>query len=380
MFVENNTRQELRNQVNALSNQQKDVYSQANSVNAVNNLTFSQVSAINALTNSADDKTKVKHTVKDSVFTDLFSYIRYVHMLYEALHPEDKTITEKDIRIVTLENIFVNDLYNDLGFMAGNKLIVFVEAQSTWSENILVRGLLYIAKTISEYIEEKDLNVYASTKIDLPEPEFYVIFTGKRTQKPAVIKLSTEIFGKEDTSLELKAKVIYDGRKGDIIYQYVNFCRVYNEQLQENGRNREAVQKTIQICKDSDYLKEYLISREKEVENMLIDLYNKEKIMKAYLKEAVAEAVAEAVTEAVAEEKAKAAEAVAKEKAKAAEAVAEEKAKAAEAVAKMADEAEEKDKATALALKEVGMEETKIAAIIRRNVDVVKQWLVASVL
>ncbi len=45
--------------------------------------------------------------------------------------------------------------------------------------NIVVRILLYLASKWKEYIEKNKLDVYGS-KIKLPKPEFYMIFTGDR--------------------------------------------------------------------------------------------------------------------------------------------------------------------------------------------------------
>ena len=73
-------------------------------------------------------KPDVKGTVKDSVFRDLFGDRRYALQLYQALHPEDKKVREEDLKTVTLENIFTDSIYNDLGFIKGNKLMVLVEA------------------------------------------------------------------------------------------------------------------------------------------------------------------------------------------------------------------------------------------------------------
>ena len=75
-------------------------------------------------------KTNVKGTVKDSVFTDLFSESKYLLQLYQALHPEDLEAGEEDLKSVTLENIFTDSIYNDLGFMRGDRLILLVEEQS----------------------------------------------------------------------------------------------------------------------------------------------------------------------------------------------------------------------------------------------------------
>ena len=101
-----------------------------------------------------------KKTTKDSVFRDLFENPKYLLQLYKALHPEDTEVTEEQIGSVTIKNVLLDQMYNDLGFTVGSKLLVLVEAQSTWSVNIVVRVLLYLANTWQEYIESNKLNVY----------------------------------------------------------------------------------------------------------------------------------------------------------------------------------------------------------------------------
>ena len=88
-----------------------------------------------------------KRTVKDSVFTDLFAEPKYLLQLYKSIHPEDTEVTEEDLETITLENIFTDDIYNDLGFIKGDKLMVLVEAQSTWTSNIIIRGLEYLVNS-----------------------------------------------------------------------------------------------------------------------------------------------------------------------------------------------------------------------------------------
>ena len=77
--------------------------------------------------------------------------------------------------------------------------------------------------------------------------------------------------------------MIYDGKDNDIISQYVAFTKVYDEQVKLYGRTREAVTNTIHICKDRDVLKEYLSSREKEVVDMMMTLFDEEQVMRAYV-------------------------------------------------------------------------------------------------
>ena len=113
---------------------------------------------------------KAKRNAKDTVFSNLFSIPEYQLQLYQALHPEDKDVELSMLTDVTIQNVLTDRIYNDLGFMVRNKLMILVEAQSTWSENIVVRALLYLAQSYHELFESRLDNLYSSRKIALPEP------------------------------------------------------------------------------------------------------------------------------------------------------------------------------------------------------------------
>ena len=236
----------------------------------------------------------VKHTLKDSVFTSLFKEKKYLMQLYQALHPEDMEATEDDLQDVTISNVLVNDLYNDIGFRVGSTLLILIESQSTWTVNIIFRALMYLVQTYREYFNETRQNIYNSKKLRMPKPEVYVIYTGDRKTRPEEISFAEEFFGGEQVCLDLKVKMIYDGREGDIISQYVAFTKVCNEQVKAYGRTRKAIRATIRICKDKNVLKEYLESREQEVLDMLMELYDQEEVMRSYLESERYEAAQEA--------------------------------------------------------------------------------------
>lgn len=65
-----------------------------------------------------------------------------------------------------IQNVLTDDLYNDLAFRNGSR------------------------------------------KLELPSPEFYVIFTGERQDKPEYLNLSEEFFGGEKGYLEVKVKML----------------------------------------------------------------------------------------------------------------------------------------------------------------------------
>ena len=235
-----------------------------------------------------------KYTAKDSVFTNLFSDPKYLLQLYKALHPEDLDATEENISNVTIQNILLDQSYNDLGFQVGTRLVVLVEAQSSWTVNIVLRSLMYLTQTWQKYIQNTGQNVYGSKKVELPRPELYVIYTGNRKIRPESLRLSEEFWGGDECAVEVKVKMIYDGEKGDIISQYVSFTRIYNEQIKLHGRTREAVLETIRVCRDRNILKDYLESRDQEVVNIMMTLFDEEYILKTYIEQEKRDAAEEA--------------------------------------------------------------------------------------
>ena len=192
----------------------------------------------------------MKRTIKDSVFTNLFKDKKYLIQLYQALHPDDKQTTEDDLKDITINHVLVDDIYNDLGFSVGNRLLILIEAQTTWTVNILFRILMYLVQTYREYFRVTEQDIYNSTKLKMPKPELYVIYLGNRKEQPEEISFSEELFGGEDICIDVKAKIIYDGREDDIIHQYITFTRIcrnkcrFMEGLEKLYRKQSASAKT----------------------------------------------------------------------------------------------------------------------------------------
>ena len=151
----------------------------------------------------------VKHTLKDSVFTSLFKEKKYLMQLYQALHPEDRDVTEDDLQDVTVSNVLVNDIYNDIGFRVGSTLLILIESQSTWTPNIIFRALMYLVQTYREYFNETRQNIYNSKKLKMPKPEVYVIYTGDRKTRPEENSLSKEFFDGKEICLDVICRGIF---------------------------------------------------------------------------------------------------------------------------------------------------------------------------
>ena len=229
---------------------------------------------------------KAKRTAKNSVFLDLFQDKKNLLELYKTLHPEDQDATEDALNIVTIDNVLTDNLYNDLGIMVNDdRLLLLLEAQSSWTVNILIRILLYLAQSYHEYFERTSQSLYKSRKVRMPRPELYVIYTGNKGHKPDILSLSKEFFNGTEIDIEVKAKVIYESSANSIINEYIVFCKVFNEQIRKYGMTKQAVTETIRICKDRNVLKQYLSSKEVEVVSIMMSLFDEEQIMRTYAKD-----------------------------------------------------------------------------------------------
>lgn len=247
------------------------------------------------LVNGYENLPPMKRQVKDSVFTDLFGIPEYLLELYRSLHPEDEAVAVQDLETVTLQNVLVDAPYNDLGFTVRGRLIVLVEAQSTWSPNIALRALLYLAKTLDRWFCEHACNLYSSTKVDFPRPELYVIYTGGSPAAPREISIADDFFPGQRCSVDVRVEVLRGG--SGILGEYVEFTKIADEQVREFGRTREAVCRTIELCVSRGVLAGYLASREREVHDIMITLYDEQEVQRRYYADLIAKERAQAVAE-----------------------------------------------------------------------------------
>ena len=249
-----------------------------------------------------------KRSAKDSVFRDLFRDPKNVFRLFRELHPEVTDVAQEDIELVTLVPILANMIRNDLGFVVRervkdeqtqeirfrHRLIILVEAQATWTLNILFRFLLYLAAEYQSYIQKNKLRIHDTALVDLPEPEFYVVYIGESRKVEDVISLRKHVFRNSDANLELRATVIHAPDREKIVGQYVIFCHILDTMFRKYGRTMFALEETIRVCKDENILREYLEQREKEeIFNMMEAMFSEE-----FRRKADAKALRDAVEEA----------------------------------------------------------------------------------
>jgi len=244
---------------------------------------------------------KIKRNFKDSVFTKLFGDPEILRELYCALGGVHFS-SDIPVSINTLENVLYMDLYNDISFVIGGKLIVLIEHQSTINPNMALRMLLYISRVYEKIINRRTL--YSEMKLTIPYPEFYVLYNGTELYPDeCIIKLS-DLFIKQNDYilpeklfplLELKVKVINinEGKNKEImkkckkLKEYSEFISKTNTFLYESGDREEAVKKAIQYCEKHGILKEFLEIHGSEVLNMLLTEWNLEEAKQVWYEDGI---------------------------------------------------------------------------------------------
>ena len=227
-------------------------------------------------------KETTKWKSKDSVFVNLFEDVQNVLALYKALHPEDTNVTAADIDIQTIKSVLVNTVFNDLGFIAKNRFLLLVEAQSEWNENISLRLMFYLAETYKRYLADTEQSEHRREKVEIPKPELYVIYTGDGSAPDETS--FNEVYFKGESVVDLKVKVLKDVSTSTIYGQYIGFCKVYNEMRKIYDNKIECAKATIQRSIELGYLTEFLRSHEKEAISMMAELFDSEYLTQQYIK------------------------------------------------------------------------------------------------
>ena len=188
------------------------------------------------------------------------------------------------MELVTLDNVLTIHPYNDLGLLARGKLIILAEAQSTKSVNIIFRLADYYYDSTMSYLLTRNADLYSTVKVDIPDVEAFVIYTGRKKVEKDVISLNQEFFGGNPDKPEFKARIIHGDYKGGIIEEYMGFCRIWDEHVlaaKTPEQKQEAVVITIDLCIRRGYLAEYLKAHRAEVEKIMMTMLSPEYVKMA---------------------------------------------------------------------------------------------------
>lgn len=132
---------------------------------------------------------KINRNNKDVLFGLRFQNKKDLLQLYNAVNETNYT-DEQQLEITTLGDAVYMAMKNDVSFLVSNKMNLY-EHQSTFNPNMPIRGFEYFAELYSAYLEKNELDVYGSSLIKLPTPQYVVFYNGTKEQpEKTVLKLS----------------------------------------------------------------------------------------------------------------------------------------------------------------------------------------------
>ena len=227
---------------------------------------------------------------KDRLFRMIFREKKELLSLYNAVNGTSYTNTE-ELEIVTLENAIYMNMKNDLAFIMDSYLNLY-EHQSTYSPNMPLRDLFYIAKELQGQVDHRDL--YRNTLIKIPTPRFLVFYNGSEEQAEKKYLRLSDAFQKsmDDPDLELVVTMlnINLGKNKKILEQcqtlkeyaiYVKKVRTYARSM----KVEEAVDRAVTECINEGILREFLLRNRKEAVEMSIFEYDEEAVFEIVRKD-----------------------------------------------------------------------------------------------
>ena len=216
---------------------------------------------------------------KSSIFTMLFSDKRELLGLYNAVSGKDY----KDpglLEVNTLENAIYMAIKNDLSFVIDSQLSLD-EHQSTYSPNLPLRMLLYLADLYADMT--KNENLYGKKKVKIPPPQFIIFYNGVERQPDRRILRLSDLYEveEEEHKLELEAVMlnVNAGHNRELLQscktlagyaEYTACIRKYAEEMD----TEDAVECAIAECIQEGILEEFLRKNRAEAKRMSIYEYD----------------------------------------------------------------------------------------------------------
>ena len=229
--------------------------------------------------------TEKQRNYKDTVYRMLFKEPENALSLYNSLNGTSYT-NESMLEFNTLENAIYMSMKNDISFLIMNQMYLY-EHQSTFSPNMALRDLFYVADLLQVFTKDKTL--YSAKMIKLPTPHFVVFYNGTdKLPERQELKLSDAYeVPSEHPELELRVQVLNINpgmneelkEKCSILKEYMS----YVEKVREYAKNMEfkmAVEKAVEYCIENNILREFLLRQRAEVIKMSIYEYDEERELK----------------------------------------------------------------------------------------------------
>ena len=213
------------------------------------------------------------------------------------------------LNVNTLENAIYMAIKNDLSFVIDSRLSLY-EHQSTYSPNLPLRMLLYLADLYADLT--KNENLYGRKKVMLPPPQFIIFYNGEEKQPDRRILRLSEVYEVEEEEHKLELQAVMLNINAGHNLELMRACKTLADYAQYTARIRryaaempieEAVERTITECIREGILEEFLRKYRAEAKRMSIYEYDQARHIRQEREEAWEEGKQEGRQEGREEEK-----------------------------------------------------------------------------
>lgn len=231
-------------------------------------------------------KERVRRNVKDRLFRFLFANDRDALLeLYNALNGTDYKDSSK-LEIVTIDSAVYVVMKNDLAFVLAGTLNMY-EHQSTYSPNLPVRFLIYLAQEYQTVIEQAEKSLYGTSRISLPTPRCVVFYNGTQEMpEEQTLRLSDAFENGEvqgDVELTVRMLNINQGHnrllmeKCRTLEEYAEFVSITRTYMGKRKKPEEALAEAVDYCIEHGILEGFLRKNRAEVLGMLLEEFDVKK-------------------------------------------------------------------------------------------------------
>jgi hypothetical protein len=174
---------------------------------------------------------------------------------------------------------------NDVSFLIDFCMNLY-EAQATWNPNMPLRGLFYFARLYAGYVATRKLDIYSSTQLKLPTPQYVVFYNGTAdAEERTELRLSSSYI--KDVAapcLECVATVlnINHGHNESLmqscrqLYEYSYLVNEIRANAAPDQTLEAAIDKAVTTCIANGILEEFLLRHRAEVKMMILSEYDEE--------------------------------------------------------------------------------------------------------
>lgn len=197
------------------------------------------------------------------------------------------------MEIVTIGSAVYVVMKNDLAFVLAGTLNMY-EHQSTYSPNLPVRFLIYLAQEYQMVIEEVEKSLYGTSRISLPTPQCVVFYNGTKEMPEEALAEAVDYCIEngilEEFLRKNRAEVLgmlleeFDVKKYERTLRSEGFEEGREEGI-KLGRKQEkelGIRLTLEILKESDFSREY--ARRKLQEKFALSEAEAEQMLSRYWK------------------------------------------------------------------------------------------------